>query len=337
MTANPVLVKMTRNGLVESIHRGSACVVDRTGNILWMTGNIRGPVFTRSAMKFIQVLPLIESGAADHFQLTDEEIAVICASHNGEPEHLRVVIGILNRAEISPDALRCGAHRPFHGPASDQLLTAGLKPTALHNNCSGKHAGFLLLSKFLNAPLESYLDPEHPVQQMVKEAAADLYEVPASELFPGTDGCSAPNFALPLFNHAIGFRNLTMSRPGNPVREAACARVVRAVSTHPFMVAGTGRYCTDLMRESNGSVIGKVGAEGVYGMALVKEQIGIAIKIDDGTMGPQYQVAQALLEDLLGVIVPALEKYRKQPIYNFMKKLTGSKEDCLEINKSETK
>lgn len=332
MNANPVLVTVTRGGRVESVHRGSAVVVDRNGDILWQAGDIETPVFTRSAMKFMQVLPLIESGAADHFQLTDEEIAVICASHNGEPEHLRVVSGLLQRTGISPDALGCGAHRPFHGPAADAILSAGLRWTPLHNNCSGKHTGFLLLSKFIGAPLDSYLDPEHPVQRLVRRAASEMYEWPEADLWPGIDGCSAPNFALPLLHHAIGFRNLTRAWPGNSQREAACARVVRAVTTHPFMVAGTGRYCTDLMRESAGRVIGKVGAEGVYGLALVQEQIGIAIKTDDGAMGPQYHVAQALLEELFNLRIPALAQYRKMPITNFMKKLTGHREAVLPLH-----
>lgn len=333
MAINPVLVQSTRNGTLESFHRGVVCVVGASGEVVYSAGDVQQICFPRSAIKYMQVLPLLESGAADHFQITAAEIALICASHNGEPEHVEGVKKLLQRTGIDTGELGCGAHAPYHGESYAQLLMSGNRPTELHNNCSGKHTGFLILARYMGVPTEGYLNPDHPVQVLVREALADLCEMKAEHFLAGTDGCSAPNYAMPVINQATGFRNLGMPR-GNARRDQACRRVLQSIAEHPQMVAGTGRYCTELIRETGGKIIGKLGAEGVYCMSVPEKKLGIAIKVDDGSTGPQYNVAQAVLVKLgliSGDTSDKMKRWLSTPILNFKKNQTGSREVTPEL------
>jgi L-asparaginase II len=296
MNQNPILVELYRANILESFHRGAVCMVDERGDILYEIGDIKRPIFSRSAMKYFQHLPLIESGAAKHFNFSDEEIAIMCGSHNGEPEHLRVVNSILQKIGLEADALQCGAHYPSYDQAAISLYQQGTEASALHNNCSGKHAGFLALCQFMQWPIEGHLKPEHPLQQAIKSACANMYDYDERLMPPAIDGCSAPNYAVPLYHQALGFMRLVSGNGLSVTRKEACQDVVNAVLLHPFMVAGSKRYCTDMMQAYPGRIIGKVGAEGVFCMAFVQEKVAVAIKIDDGKMLPQYNLAQAIIE-----------------------------------------
>ncbi|MCB9231573.1 MAG: asparaginase [Bacteroidia bacterium] len=316
--ANPILVETTRSGKVEQVHRGALVIMGRDRTSLLTLGNGDQLVYPRSALKYFQVLPLLMSGAVEAFGLDEEEIAVMCASHNGEPRHLEVVQRILRKAEISEAQLQCGAHNPLSVNSWEEMIRQGIRPTQLHNNCSGKHAGFLALSKYLGHSPENYLDLDHPVQKMVRAVVAKMCGLPEDQLHPGLDGCSAPNYALPLKNLALGFRNLAEPEGSNSLQEA-CARVVKAVSAFPEMVGGENRYCTEMMQICAPNIIGKLGASGVYAMTFTDQKLGVAIKMDDGATGPQYTVAQELIRATGRFSAEAcqpLQKYLTTPVLN---------------------
>lgn len=292
------MVRSTRSGLIEKTHRGSVCLVNEKDEPVFSLGDVWQMIFPRSAMKYFQVLPLLESGAADEFGFTDQEIAVMCASHNAEDVHLEFTRSILKKAGLDESVLRCGPHSPMNPVANENLILSGRKPTGIHNNCSGKHAGFLALAKFLGAPVKTYLMPESTVQVLVRRTVSEMCRISEDKLFPGIDGCSAPNYGMPLINLAIGFKNLGTPKPENSLREEACKRVIRAVTSYPYMVGGKDRYCTEMMEVCGEKIIGKLGADGIYGLGFHALKMGAAIKIDDGSTGPQYCIAQNLIQSL---------------------------------------
>ena len=296
---NPVLVHHTRGGIVESFHRGVVCAVNKEGEIIASVGDVQQVCYPRSALKLFQHIPLITSGAFDHFGFTLKELALMCGSHNGETMHVETARGILSKIGMGEERLGCGAQQPTHKKDFVALIKNNQEPGAIHNNCSGKHSGFLAWCKFHNASTEDYLSAEHPLHREIKRITALFHEMPENELVTGLDGCSAPIFAMPVFNQAIAYKNLLFPEKfGDESINRACALIREAVITYPEMVAGTKRYCTDLMRVAKGKVIGKTGADGVYSLALTRSGLGICIKIDDGRMGPQYNVAQQVLENL---------------------------------------
>jgi L-asparaginase II len=316
---NPVLATTTRSGLIETQFRGSVSIVDEQGKELFALGHPNDYVYPRSALKYFQVLPLLASGAASFFDFSDQEIAVMCASHNAEQAHLETVENILKKTGLSAQELACGAHRPLGQQAADDLIAKRLNPTDLHNNCSGKHAGFLALALFLQNHLDTYLDPNHIVQRQIRTTIADYCGIAEEDLHMGMDGCSAPNYAMPLRNLAWGMARLVAGYGPTPAFRHAAHRVFRAATQNPFFIAGTGRYCTDLMTAAQGSVLAKLGADGVYLIGIPEYKIGIAIKMDDGSTGPQYQVSQKVLS-LLEIISPeaqqTLQEYACMPIWN---------------------
>jgi L-asparaginase II len=317
---NPILVEVYRAGVLESFHRGSICIVNEYGVIIFSAGDARQLCYPRSAMKLLQVLPLIELGGMEHFGFTLEEIAVMCGSHNAEAEHLRVVESILKKIDATKDMLLCGPQYPTAKKAADELIKNGIKPHHIHNNCSGKHAGMLALCKLLNHSNENYLKPKHPIQQLIKDTCAKLYEYDANKMITALDGCSAPIFSVPVYNQALAYKNLVSTD------NKACKIVVEAISAYPFMVAGSGRYCTDMMRVTAPGIIGKTGAEGVFCMSFTQQKVGVCIKIDDGKMLPQYNIAQALIE-ASGLFsseqLAPLHHYAQAPLTNFNKLQTG--------------
>jgi L-asparaginase II len=218
-------------------------------------------------------LPMIESGAANKFSFNDEEIALCCASHNGEQEHVRVAHSMLLKAGIDENCYECGVHWPTSRAASYELVRAGQPAKDVHNNCSGKHAGMLALAKHLGADLQNYVKPDHVVQQKIAQTIADYCEVNITAAPMGVDGCSVPTWALPLKNLALGFAKLNTNPSG--------ARIIAAVRAHPFMVAGTGKFDTDIMKAVPRLFI-KYGAEGVYCGSIPHAGIGFAMKCDDG-------------------------------------------------------
>ena len=291
--ANPILVEVTRGDLVESVHRGSIAIADAGGVIRFALGDVESAVYPRSSLKPIQALPLIESGAAEAFGLSDEEVALACASHSGEPMHTARVAAWLARIGCGEEDLACGPQPPRYEPALEAMIRSGEKPTRLHNNCSGKHTGFLTVARHWQVATKGYERIDHPVQQAVVTSLRALSGV--CELPFGIDGCTAPNFALPL----AGFARALAQLAGR--RTVGAGRILRAMIAHPELVAGTGRAGTVLMRAACGRAALKVGAEGVFAGMIPETGLGIALKIDDGA-GRAAETAIAAILVKLGVI-----------------------------------
>ena len=300
MSENPVLVEVLRGQSVESRHRGAFAVVDATGAIVLSLGEIDKPIFPRSAVKAFQALPLIESGAADRFQLTDRELALTISSHSGEPEHVEAAREILAKAGRDESCLECGSHWPMSRDAERALAAIGKEPSTLHNNCSGKHSGFICLSCGMDEDTKGYIHPNHVVQREIKAAGESMTEFTFRNDWMGTDGCSIPTYAVPLRNLAWGFAKLGTGHRLEPKRAVAARRLRKAAAAHPFMVAGTGRLDTAAMEIFGERLFVKTGAEGVYCAALPEQGFGIAIKADDG----ETRAAQAILAGLVHRFLP---------------------------------
>jgi L-asparaginase II len=326
MNENPILVERYRGPVLESFHRGVICLVDQDGEILFSAGNVQQMCYPRSALKLFQVIPLFESGAVKAFGFTPKEIALMCGSHNGEKEHVEVVEGILSKIGLNRKALQCGAQYPTLTEDRNTFIKEDIHPGDIHNNCSGKHAGFLAYCVHNGLDTDSYLSTEHPLQKAIKKVTAEMNEYPEEKLQTGLDGCSAPIFALPVYNQAVGYKNLIHPDKFSNVRQDACRVIIEAITQYPYMLAGKGRYCTEMMEVCGSKVIGKTGADGVYSLGFKSEGWGCCIKIDDGLMGPQYTVAQELISALKlfpeNVLKP-LEHYIKSPQVNWAKKETG--------------
>ncbi|MEK7283267.1 MAG: asparaginase [Acidobacteriota bacterium] len=278
------LVEVRRGGTVESVHFGAIAVVDAGGRAIASVGDPATSVVLRSTAKPVQVLPLLDSEAAERFGFSEEEIAVMIGSHGGEPFHVGAVRSILKKTGLDETALQCGAHAPNHKPSARELRRLGREPSALHNNCSGKHAGMLALAVHLGAPVTAYLDPAHPVQALIRSRLEALAGLGPGAMGTGIDGCSAPTFVLPLGSLALLYARLAAGAGDAGTPDASARRAVAAMRCHPEMIAGTDRLCTDLIRKGRGGLIAKIGAEGMYGLACERDgrSIGIALKIADG-------------------------------------------------------
>jgi L-asparaginase II len=322
-TINPILATAYRGGVAESFHRGVVCIVDTQGHVVYSCGDIHQICYPRSAMKLLQVIPLLEAGGVQKLNLTLAEIAVMCGSHNGEAEHIQEVNSILAKCGLHKDSLQCGPQYPSAKKDANELIKHNQKPHHEHNNCSGKHAGMLATCVLMGWSTHDYLDASHPLQQAIMKVCSDFYEYPESQMVLAYDGCTAPIYSVPVYNQAVAYKNLAQPQPKY---SQSCKVIVDAVSAHPFMVAGSGRYCTDMMKITAPLVIGKTGAEGVFCMSFTQQKLGVCIKIDDGKMQPQYNVAQAIIhasamwsEDEL----KELHHYMVNPIINFNKIQTG--------------
>jgi L-asparaginase II len=280
--SNPILVEVLRGTLVESRHTGAVAVVDAGGKSVLSLGDVETPIYPRSAVKALQALPLVESGAADLYGLGLEELALACASHSGEPGHVAAATRMLSAAGLDLSSLKCGAHWPIHQPSAQALARAGGTAGAVHNNCSGKHAGFLCVACATGADHAHYTEPSHPVQRLVRHAIESLTGVPLAQDDCASDGCSAPAWALPLISLARGFARFGTGVGLTPNRASAAARLRAACAAHPWHVAGTGRFCTQVMERFGTRIFVKTGAEGVYCGALPDQGLGIAVKCDDG-------------------------------------------------------
>ena len=297
---NPLLVEVMRGGVIESSHCGALAVLDADGAVLAQLGDIDRPIFPRSAVKVLQALPLVASGAADQLGLNDEELAVACASHGGEEVHAQTVAKMLAKAGLDADALECGTHWPYLESASRTLAAGGQEPSALHNNCSGKHAGFLCMACALHGSgpnlrqyVRGYVGPEHPV---MREVTASLQASTGFDLTAtarGTDGCSIPTYAIPLRHLARAFARVGTGTGLSSSHAQAAKRLRAAVAKAPYMVAGSGRFDTRVMQQLGERVFCKVGAEGVFCAALPQRGLGVAIKIDDGNNARAAEVVMA--------------------------------------------
>lgn len=304
---NPFLVEVTRGHLVESRHRGSVSVVDAEGATVLSIGDVDRRVFPRSAVKALQAMPLVESGIADKYGLTDEEIALACASHSGEPEHVAAAQSMLAKAGQDGGCLECGVHWPMGEAANRALAAKGRSPSALHNNCSGKHAGFICLACGNGQNPKGYVLADHAVQRSVRETLEEITGACHSIDKSGIDGCSIPTYAIKLPSLAFGFARFGtgIGLPGEG--KAAAARIRRAVARHPFMVAGTGRFDTRLMECLGERAFVKVGAEGVYCASFPELGYGIALKADDGNS----RAAEAMMAGLVLRFLPLSHEERR--------------------------
>jgi L-asparaginase II len=305
---NPVLVEVTRGALVESRHRGAVCVMDADGGVVLSLGDIDRPIFPRSAVKALQALPLLEDGAAARFSLTASEISLAVASHSGEPDHVAVAAGMLAKAGLDSGCLECGAHWPMGEAASRELSRSGGAPSALHNNCSGKHAGFVCLACHAGDDPTGYIRADHAVQRRVREALIETTGDPHHEERRGIDGCSIPTYAIPLRALALAFARFGTGHGYEP-RRAEAARLIReSVAAAPLMVAGTRRFDTVLMEALGARAFVKTGAEGVYCGALPELGLGIALKADDGAGRSAEVVMANLIRRFLPLEGEAAEK-----------------------------
>jgi L-asparaginase II len=306
---NPTLVEVLRGGALESHHAGAVAVIDADGGVLAALGDIDRPIFPRSAVKALQALPLVESDAASRLRLNDDELALACASHNGEPEHVRTAAGMLAKAGVDASVLECGVHWPYLDTVAREMAARHEAPTALNNNCSGKHAGFVCVACALlgwndsglnlRQYLRGYVAPEHPVMQEVTDALQATTGFDLAHTARGTDGCSVPTFAIPLRHLALAFARFGSGVGLREGHARAARRLREAVARSPFMVAGSARFDTRVIERLGERVFCKVGAEGVYCAAFPERGLGVAIKVDDGNNARAAEVTMAAVIEAL--------------------------------------
>jgi L-asparaginase II len=288
MTAQ-LLFEVTRGNIVESAHYGSIAIVDSNGKLISSYGDPKAVAFLRSSAKPFQVLPLVERGGVEYFQFTPRELAIACASHEGSDLHVQTVEGIQKRIGVDENQLQCGVHMPGDVDAFKSLIMNNKQPTANQNNCSGKHTAMLAYAKMRGLPPENYLAINHPIQQEIVATFAEMCQLSVNEVELGTDGCSAPNFAVPLYNAALAMARLCDTRGLSEARASACRKITSAMTTHPEMISAYGEFDEQLMRVSAGKILCKRGAEGYQIIGLLPDMfspgspgVGIALKVSDG-------------------------------------------------------
>lgn len=295
------ILEVTRGDTVESIQYGALAIVDPQGRLVASYGDPGAITFLRSTAKPFQALPFITAGGHLHYHLTQQEIALICASHSGTDTHVAVARQIQAKAGVSEGDLMCGVHPPYDKTTADAMLLRGEQPTANRHNCSGKHTGMLASAQMNGEPLDSYLDLGHPVQQRILQTLAEMSGLPVEDIHLGIDGCSAPNFALPLYNAAWACARLADPQSLPPQTAEACRVITGAMSAHPEMVGGPDRFDTEMIKLGGGRVVVKAGAEGFEGIGILpgalgpdSRALGIAIKISDGDSSGRARGAVAL-------------------------------------------
>lgn len=323
---NPVLVEVHRKNVVESCHRGSAIVVKSTGETVFSIGNVERNIFPRSALKLFQAIPLIESGAARSYDLTDAEITLACASHNGEDRHTSGVEKWLARLGLSVDDLENGPAFPMFDPAKCRMISDQAGPTRLHQNCSGKHAGMLTFSKYINADTKGYSEYDHASQMTWMNTLSELVGMDVRGLEWERDGCGMPAICMPMERLAYGCALFARPNRLEGRRRQAMSKIVEAIVSAPDMIAGTDRCDTAVLVATSGKVIVKTGAEAVYAGLVPEKRIGFVLKIDDGTPRGSEVALGALLKQigaLDGPIYQGLSKYFRPEIMNSQGRLTG--------------
>lgn len=329
---NPILIEVLRGSAVESRHAGALAIVDASGAVHTELGDIDRPIFPRSAVKLLQALPLVASGAAEAFGLTDAELALACASHSGEPEHVATAAGALAKLGLTADALECGTQWPSREPVLRGMVARGELAGPLHNNCSGKHSGFVCLACLMarNAGAEpaefarGYVAAEHPVMREVSAALSAATGVDVEQAPRGTDGCSIPTYALPLRSLALAFARCGTGQGLSDGHARAARRLRAAVAVAPFMVGGTDRFDTRVMQAFGERVFCKIGAEGVYCAALPELGLGVALKIDDGAARAAEAAFAAVAQALLQTEDAVLRDYSHLQLRNWRGIAVGS-------------
>lgn len=330
------LVEVTRGGEVECMHFGAVAVVNAQGDLLYHAGDPHFLTFTRSTLKPFQAVPFMHAGGPARFNYSMREVALLCASHSGEKMHTETVQSMLHKVGCDEHHLRCGCHEPIFYSVLEQQRPAEETFNQLHHNCSGKHAGFLAYCVQHGHALDSYLDPAHPLQQAVRESVAHFAGLPESDLKMGIDGCSAPNYAMPLSRLALAYARLAQgerdSRYGS-----ALGDLYQAMTTHPELVSGTGRNDFAFMQAAPGDWVAKVGADGVQAIGVRSAGLGIAIKMADGNMRALYTAAVAVLQQLQLVASPEttpLAPWLRPQLKNYKGLHTGEVRATLELIKA---
>ncbi|MGD8239352.1 MAG: asparaginase [Armatimonadota bacterium] len=318
---------MTRGPVVESRHYGSVAIVDADGRVVGSVGDPDRIAYLRSAAKSAQAAASLATGAADAFGFTDTEVAVMCASHRGQQRHTDAVQSILDKIGLDESALLCGAHAPGDARRTRELAAAGREPTALHNNCSGKHAGMLAACRQLGLDVADYIEPDHPLQQHILATMATLSGVPEGDIATGRDGCGTVTFAMPLRGAATMFSRLAHPYGLPDDLQEAATRARGATGAHPAMVSAPGTFNTELLRAYASGLVAKGGAEGLFGIGFADDGLGIAVKIDDGSARAIPPICIALLRgvDRLGAEQEgALSAFVEPRVRNARKEVVGS-------------
>lgn len=325
------LVELTRGPIVECIHYGAYAVVDASNHVVQSAGDPEIVTYLRSSAKPFQILAFVEAGGVEAFHLTDRELAVMCASHHGTDDHVKVISGIQKKIGVTESDLMCGIHPPYDRATAERMLKNSEPITPLRHNCSGKHTGMLALCKLKGFPKEDYLNPEHPAQKLILSTFSQVTGVPLEQIILGTDGCSAPVFAVPLHAAAWAFAQLADPAALPEPRQSALRHIFRAMTANPDMIAGPNAFDTDLMLAGRGKILTKGGAEGYQAFALLpgacgKESpaLGICIKISDGDQGSGSRARTLLSTEILrqlGALDAAqmleLADYATRPQYNW--------------------
>lgn len=276
------LVAVERGGFVGSLHRGTIAIADPKGDVSLAVGDVRQPVFLRSAAKPFQVMPAVLSGGIERFGLTQQELAILCASHAAEQRHIDTVLAVLDKIGLPEDALRCGTHPPIHVATAESRIRAGLAPSPVCNNCSGAHTGMLVACRAMGWPIDTYGEPSHPLQVMTREILGAFTDIPAEAIEYGIDNCAVPAFHLPLDRAAVAFARLATGDQVPAHLAAAAATVRDAMMAHPWMIGGEDSFDSHLMDVAGGTLVCKGGAEGFQGVGMLEGSLGLAIKISDG-------------------------------------------------------
>ncbi len=344
MSYQPV-VELTRGNIVESIHNGAVAVSDASGKLYAWWGDPQIVTYLRSSAKPFQALPIVESGAAAHYDLSPKQIAAICSSHSGTDEHVQTVASIQSKVGVTEDDLLCGVHLPYHHETAQRLKEEQREPTPNFHNCSGKHTGMLAMARFLGESLSDYIDPHHPVQELILQTFAEMCGLDPGEVVLGTDGCSVPTFAVPLQAAATAYARLMDSSGLSADRAEACRKVVDAMTSNPYMVAGPDRFDTRLMEVTGGRLLTKGGAEAYQGIGIPagalgsgSSAVGVAIKIGDGDRGQRARtvVALAVLEGLgalQGEEQEALAEFSPRAFTNYRGLTVGQVRTCFHLER----
>jgi L-asparaginase II len=327
MTSIPI-AEILRDGRVESRHLGAFVVTDTDGRVVLSGGDPTRAIFPRSAIKALQALPFVASGAAARFGIGEDGLALACASHTGAPEHARTAAAMLAAAGRDVACLECGAHWPSSTTAARALAAAGQAPSALHNNCSGKHAGFVCTAVAAGQDPAGYVAPDHPTMRAVTQAVAEVTGTDLSAQSPGVDGCSIPTYEIPLLALATGFARFGtgVGLPAGFVDAAAALR--RAVAANPVLIAGARRFDTEVAAGLGEAAFVKVGAEGVYCGALPSLGLGFALKCDDGAVRGAEVATAALLRRFLGANA-VLDRLAAPLLTNWNGRVVGNLRACL--------
>ena len=329
MTAQP-LFEVTRGNLVESIHYGSIVAVDSNGKVLAQHGDPNTVAFLRSSAKPFQAIPFVERGGVEHFGFTPRELSISCASHEGSDLHVQTVIAMQKKIGMEESALQCGAHMPSDVDRFKSLIVNAMQPTPNSNNCSGKHTMMIAYAKMQGYSLEDYLDRDHPIQQDILASFSEMCLIPLNKISLGMDGCSAPNFAVPLFHAALGMARLCDPRELPDARAVACKKIVSAMTSHPEMVSGYKEFDCELMKIGEGKIVCKRGAEGYQIVGLLpgalspdSPGVGIAFKVSDGdawtmtsALAPSNRVRPAVAVEILRQL-GALSSKQEQALAGF--------------------